>query len=228
MKKLGLVLVCMQCVVAVTAQPLPFNPDPSFVPSLGFMQKSWSGEYDGFEPNSRMILSLARTLVLNTNLTYTNEVKGQINGKSDEVLLRYETGTYQYSTENQLVTYSIEMDSTLDINILLKGEELSYAVNHYKEEGTEKTSTEEVQFTSAASDDARQWLLFDQQLMSPINPLQKAVYVMTGKELETTGVSVNSDAGRLVREDIYNLSGEIIRSPSNGIFIINRKKYLIK
>ena len=226
MKKIGLTLVCMLYAVVVAAQPRPFEPDPSFVPSLEFMQKSWTGEYDGLEPNSKMILSLSRTLVLNADLTYKNEVKGQIKNQSEEVLLRYETGTYQYSSDNRMVSYSIEADSTLDINILLRGEELSYAVNHYKEEGTEKTSTEEVQFTSAANDDARQWVLFDQQLMSPIDQMQKAVYVMTGKHTEPTGIFQLHN--RNYKDVYYNLNGHQVGKVIRGLYIANGKKILVK
>jgi len=226
MKKIGLTLVCMLYAVVVAAQPRPFEPDPSFVPSLEFMQKSWTGEYDGLEPNSKMILSLSRTLVLNADLTYKNEVKGQIKNQSEEVLLRYETGTYQYSSNNRMVSYSIEADSTLDINILLRGEELSYAVNHYKEEGTEKTSTEEVQFTSAANDDARQWVLFDQQLMSPIDQMQKAVYVMTGKHTEPTGIFQLHN--RNYKDVYYNLNGHQVGKVIRGLYIASGKKILVK
>ena len=228
MRKSALAVLGLLWTTMTLAQPRPFEIDASFVPALEFMQKAWTGKYDGLEPNSRMILSLSRTLILNTDLTYTNEVKGQIKGQSNEVLLRYDAGTYQYSPERRLVSYSIEMDSTLDVNILLKGEELTYAVNHYKEAGTEKTSTEETLFTSAANDDARQWVLFDQQLMSPIDPRQKAVYVMTGRDIETSGITVPSDAGKSAGEVIYSLGGKIISSPSNGVYIINKKKYLIK
>ena len=226
MKKLELTLVCMLWTLALAAQPRPFEPDPSFVPTLEFMQKSWSGEYDGLEPNSRMILSLSRTLVLNIDLSYTNEVKVQIKDQSEEVLLRYETGTYQYSSDNRMVTYSIDADSTLDINILLQGEELSYAVNHYKEEGTEKTSTEEAQFTHAASDDARQWILFDQQLMSPIDPRQKAVYVLTGKALETLDIALPVSATKT--KIIYNLDGKEVVPRGKGVYIVDRKKVLTR
>ena len=228
MKKIELALVCLLYAVVVAAQPRPFEPDPSFVPSLEYMQKSWSGEYDGLEPNSKMILSLSRTLVLNADLTYKNEVKGQIKDQSEEVLLRYETGTYQYDSDNRLVTYSIEADSTLDINILLKGEELSYAVNHYKEEGIEKTSTEEVQFTRAASGEARQWVLFDSQLMSPIDPRQKAVYVMTGKEILPSGVVVVPYKGIPCSDVSYDLNGRMIANPTKGIYIIHRKIVILK
>lgn len=185
MKNIAFFVVAVLWSMMIQAQPRPFEPDPSFVPSLEFMQKSWSGEYDGLEPNSKMILSICRNLTLNADFTYTNEVKGHIKDLSDEVLLRLETGTYQYNADSHTVTYVIKADSTLDINILLKGEELNYAVNHYKDEGTEKTSMEDVQFTRAATDDDRQWVLFDQQLKSPMDPRQKAVYVMTGKTPES-------------------------------------------
>jgi len=228
MKKIVLLLLSTLSVMTMNAQPRPFEPDPSFVPTLEFMQKSWTGEYDGLEPNSKMILSLFRTLVLNEDLTYKNEVKGQIKDQSEEVLLRFETGTYQYSPDNRLVTYSIEVDSTLDINILLRGEELTYAVNHYIEEGLEKKSTESVQFTRAAKDDARQWILFDQQLMSPIDSRQKAVYVMKGKEILPSGVVVVPYAGSLCSDASYDLNGKMIANPTKGIYIIHKKIVILK
>ncbi len=228
MKKIGLALVCVLWTLAVTAQPRPFEIDPSFVPSLEYMQKSWSGEYDGLEPNSGMILSLSRTLVLNSDLTYTNEVKGQIKGQSDEVLLRYDIGTYQYSAENRTVTYSIDEDSTLDVNILLRGEELVYAVNHYKEDGTEMTSTELAQFTAAATDDARQWVLFDGQLMSPIDPRQKAVYVMSGVEVLPSGIATHLYGVRGQRHSLYNLKGQRVQQPQRGLYVRSRQKYIYK
>lgn len=228
MKKFVLLLLSTLSVTTMKAQPRPFEPDPSFVPTLEFMQKSWTGEYDGLEPNSKMILSLFRTLVLNEDLTYQNEVKGQIKDQSEEVLLRFETGTYQYSPDNRLVTYSIEVDSTLDINILLRGEELTYAVNHYIEEGLEKKSTESVQFTRAAKDDARQWILFDQQLMSPIDSRQKAVYVMKGKEILPSGVVVVPYAGSLCCDASYDLNGKMIANPTKGIYIIHKKIVILK
>ncbi|MBQ3768051.1 MAG: hypothetical protein II866_03540 [Prevotella sp.] len=227
MKKYLFTILGVLWMMTMQAQPRPFEPDPSFVPSLDFMQKSWSGEYDGLEPNSKMILSISRNLVLNKDLTYTNVVKGHIKDQSEEVLLRYERGTYQYNTDNRTVNYSIDVDSTLDINSLLKGEELSYAVNHYLEEGTVKTSTEEVQFTHATIDDARQWVLFDQQLMSPIDSRQKAVYVMTGKDNNSSGISSASLDIRY-NNRYFTLSGRGTVNPNQGIYILNRKKILIR
>ena len=227
MKKLGFTILCMLWGITTMAQPRPFEPDPSFVPSLDFMQKTWSGEYDGLEPNSRMILSLRRTLVLNTNLTYTNEVRGHVKNQSEEVLLRHETGTYQYNEDNHVVTYSIDVDSTLDINILLKGEELTYTVNHYLKDGNRKTTTEGVQFTRASSDESRQWILFDQQLMSPIDPRQKAVYVMTGKEIDSSSIS-SPLFDKHYNNRYFMLNGRETENPQNGIYIFNRKKIIIK
>lgn len=226
MKKFVLLLLSTLSFTMMKAQPRPFEPDPSFVPTLEYMQKSWTGEYDGLEPNSKMILSLFRTLVLNEDLTYKNEVKGQIKDQSEEVLLRFETGTYQYNPDNRLVTYSIEVDSTLDINILLRGEELTYAVNHYIEEGLEKKSTESVQFTRAAKDDARQWILFDQQLMSPIDQMQKAVYVMTGKDTEPTGIFQLHN--RNYKDVYYDINGHQVGKVIRGLYIANGKKILVK
>jgi len=226
MKRLELTILSVFCAVTLMAQPRPFEPDPSYVPSLEFMQKSWTGKYDGLEPNSRMIMSLSRTLVLNADLTYKNEVKGLIKDMSEEVLLRFETGTYQYSPDHRLFTYSIETDSTLDINILLRGEELTYAVNHYKEEENEKTSTEEVLFTRAATDDARQWILFDQQLMSPIDPRQKAVYVMTGKRIEPNGILQLYN--RNYKDVYYDLNGHQVGKATHGLYIANGKIILVK
>lgn len=175
-----------------------------------------------------MILSLSRTLVLNEDLTYKNEVKGQIKNQSEEVLLRFETGTYQYSPDNRLVTYSIDVDSTLDVNILLRGEELSYAVNHYKEDGSEKTSTDELQFTRSAADDTRQWILFDQQLMSPIDPRQKAVYTMTGTEILPSGIVVVPSVNKPGIDAVYDLNGRKVANPTNGIYIFHKRKALQK
>lgn len=228
MKNFVLLLLGTLSVMTMKAQPRPFEPDPSFVPTLEFMQKSWTGEYDGIEPNSKMILSLSRTLVLNADFTYKNEVMGRIKEKSAEVLLRYEAGTYQYSPDNHLIVYSIEVDSTLDINSLLRGEELTYAVNHYLEEGLEKMSAEDVQFTHAASDDERHWVLFDQQLKSPIDPRQKAVYVMTGKEIIPSGIDVPSYPGRHGNNTIYDLSGRKVAIPFRGIILFNKKKVVVK
>ena len=136
------IIIGMLLATNMSAQPRPFEPDPSFTPSLEFMQKIWTGEYDGLEPNSKMILSIHRKLILQKDLTYTNEVKGKIKNQSEEVVLQYESGTYQLDSDNKTIKYSIDADSTLDINILLKGETPNYTVNHYKENGKVMSSSE--------------------------------------------------------------------------------------
>lgn len=220
MKKFFLMVFITLWAMGVSAQPRPFEIDPYFIPTLDFMQKSWTGEYDGLEPNSRMILSVKRALVLNTDSTYSNEVRGQVKNESEEILLKLETGTYQYDLTTQSVIYSIEMDSTLDINNFLQGTDAGYMVNHYKQAGKEKSTTEKAQFTPADNDASRQWVLFDPQLMSPIDSRQKAVYVMSGKELESANIepfyqSVNAPNG------IYDLLGRRLpQIPSRGFYII--------
>lgn len=226
MKKTILIVMISLWSMVASAQPRPFEIDQSFIPSLEFLQKSWSGEYDGFEPNSRMILSVKRSLVLNPDLTYSNLVKGQIKNESEEVLLKFETGTYQYDSGTQLVSYSIETDSILDINDFLQGNDSSYLVNHYKLDDTVKLSNEKAQFTVAANDANRQWVLFDPQLMSPIDTRQKAVYVMTGKEYEPSSIILTCKNCQK-NNKYYDLKGHRIERPTKGVFIFNGKKYYI-
>ena len=221
-KTISIVMISLWAMVA-SAQPRPYEVDQSFIPSLEYLQKSWSGEYDGYEPNSRMILSIKRSLVLNPDLSYTNLVTGQIKNESEEVILKLETGTYQYDSGTQFVSYSIETDSILDINIFLQGNDSSYLVNHYKQDGKEKLVKEKAQFTAAANDADRQWVLFDQQLMSPIDMRQKAVYVMTGKENEPS--SIVSIYKKYNNNIYYDLKGHRIERPTRGVFIFNGKKY---
>ena len=220
MKKTVLMVVITLWTMSALAQPRPYEIDQSFIPTLEFMQKSWTGEYDGLEPNSRMIISVKRALVLNADFTYSNEVRGQIKNESEEILLKLEVGTYQYDLETQLVTYSIEIDSIFDINNYLQHKEAGYMVNHYMLEGTPKSTTEKAQFTRAANDAARQWVLFDQQLMSPIDSRQKAVYVMLGKELEFTDI-VPTYKRACDKNGIYDMLGRrLSQMPSHGFYII--------
>ena len=231
MKKYAFTCLSALCALLAPAQPRPFEIDPSFAPPLEFMQKSWTGQYDGLESNSKMILSLSRSLVLHADLTYLNEVTVHIKDHSGEVLLRHETGTYQYNSGTHAVIYTVDADSTLDINSLLKGEELTYAVGHYKQEGKTQTSTETAQFTYASSDDTRQWVSFDPQLMSPIDPRQRAVYVMSGKEIETSAIHLPYKTSLSDVTPVYDLSGckmKVGSARSKGIYIVNGAKIVFK
>ncbi len=223
MKKLALLFVVLLCSLTTIAQPRPYEIDESFVPSLDFMQKSWSGEFDGLDPNARMILSIKRTLLLNPDMTFTNEVTGRVKD-APAILLMKESGTYQYSSDDQMVVYTIEADSTLDMRKYLQGGEVNYAVNHYGPAVAPKTNSEKAQFTAAADDANRQWVLFDQQLLSPIDQRQKAVYVMTGTEIDASSVQsvpFQRDRGDAV---CYDLGGRRLKAPARGITIVNGMK----
>lgn len=224
MKYYILALMALLGAELVSSQPRPYEIDTSFVPQLEFMQKTWTGEYDGLEPNSKMILSISRELILNTDLTYTNIVTGRIKQQSEEKLLRYESGKYQYTPDARALTYFIKTDSTLDINILLQGGELSYTVNHYKEDGTQKTMTESLQFSFANNDAERLWVLFDQLLMSPIDPRQKAVYVLTGKPTESSTIkTVNNN---FEEGNCFSLTGRLVQQTYRGVVIKNHRKVI--
>lgn len=228
MKKVFFTLTLLALALSSTAQPRPFEIDSSFSPTLEYLQKVWSGSYDGIEPNSRMILSISRSLTLNTDLTYINKVTGHINQDSEEVLFRYETGSYQYNQDTRTLTYTVRTDSTLDISTYLQGAGLKYAVNRYADTNA-KTTTEIAQFTSAANDAGRQWVLFDPQLMSPVDQRQKAVYVMQGKAIETaisTPAYNKTCTGN--RPVYYNLNGVPVQDAHSGIFVVKGKKILLR
>lgn len=227
MKNLLLTTLGVIWIMTMQAQPRPFEPDPAFTPSLEFMQKKWTGDYDGLEPNSRMIMSLHRELILQKDLTYTNEVKGKIKDQSEEVVLQYESGTYQIDADTKSVKYSVDADSTLDMNILLKGEEPVYTVNHYKTDGKTMSRTEVLQFTRSENDDSRQWISFDPQLMSPVDSRQKAVYAMTGEDIPA-GISILIHETADKRKDVYDLSGRKSTIDRRAIYVINKKKILVK
>ena len=223
MKKLALLFVVLLCSLTTIAQPRPYEIDESFVPSLEFMQKSWSGEFDGVEPNARMILSIKRALLLKPDMTFTNEVTGCVKDEP-AILLMKESGTYQYSSDDQMVVYTIAADSTLDMRKYLQSKEVTYAVNHYGQEGAPKTNAEKAQFTEAGNDADRQWVLFDQQLLSPVDQRQKAVYVMTGKEIDASGIESVSCQRSCAEDAYFDMSGRRMKTPGRGVTIVDGRK----
>ena len=225
MKTQIVTIMALLWAITTSAQPRPFEIDPSFAPTSAFMQKTWTGAYDGLEPTSRITLSVSRVLVLNLDFTYTNEVRCLIKDKVDDVLMKYETGTYQYDTDTHTLNYVIKTDSTLDIKILLQGTALTYVSNHYEQA---KTSTEEVLFTYAATDEKRQWVLFDQMLRSPVDSRQPVVYVMDGMEAEPSGVTKPRSTLCPAASVYYDLNGRSVSHPVQGLYIRDGKKIILK
>lgn len=239
MKNIVLYLMALLWTATAVAQPRPYEIDVTYVPTLEYMQKQWTGSYDALEPNSRMILTIDRTMLLKVDYTYTNEVKATIRNEGSEggesVLLKYEEGTYEYDEETHVVTYTLAMDNTLDINEYLKGNEPVYVTNNYAEDGEVKTNTEDAQFTAPSSDGVRQWVLFDDKLQSPVNPRQKAVYVMVGTELPIEGPDDSETSIQGVKKSdgysantVYSLNGRCVSVLGKGIYIINGKKAVLK
>lgn len=225
MKKFVLIICSIISVFGAVGQPRPYDIDSNFIPEVEYMQKKWCGNYDGVEPNSRKILSINRTLTLNVDSTYNNIVTGQIKNESEILLLKQEKGKYQYDQETQLVTYTVGFDSILDINRYLHDHEVIYESNNYQENGEERLISEKAQFTPSLEDSSRKWVLFDQQLASPIDPRQPAVYVMTGEEIAPSFLqSVFTD--KFSNEDCYDMSGRKIKNPVKGIYIRGGKKVI--
>lgn len=210
------------------AQPRPFEVDDSFVPELDYIQKIWTGRYDGIEQNSQIILSVSRVLRLDKDLTYTDVSGFHINQDTTEILLKYESGTYAYSKTDRLVTYSVKEDSAIDVNSFLQSGTLSYRTNHYTEQDSIQERTDNVQFTYANNDADRQWVFFDEQLMSSVDPRQKAVYSMTGTALDATVIEQNTQDCIKKNEVIFDLWGRRASFPNKGLYIKNGKKMILK
>lgn len=230
MKKIGLLVTAMILSLTVSSQPRPFEIDQTFIPTEEYLQKTWTGAYDGYETNSRMILSISRTLTLHSDNSYTNEIKGRVNQlgiqSDNEIVIKYEYGVYQYNLNDATVSYYVEKDSTLDINTYLQGKTPEYEVKNI-ENNPDITSSEKVQFTKANKDDTRQWVLFDPQLKSPIDNRQPAVYVMTGIPIILTGLK-RPKTEYNTNSDYYNLNGHKISNPTQGIFITKGRKIFIR
>ena len=228
MKKVLFMLTLTVIAISGSSQPRPYEIDDSFIPTMDYMQKISTGSYDGLEPNSKIILSISRSLTLNSDFSYINKVTGHINQDGKEVLYRYETGTYQYDQDTRMLKYIVYTDSTLDISSYLQGAGLNYTANHYTDANF-KTATEVVQFTPASNDSERLWVLFDPQLMSSIDPRQKAVYVMQGKAIENA-IIVPKHEERITQynSSYYNLNGVPTQHPINGVYIVNGKKLLVR
>ena len=227
MKRYALMMIVILWVYFTFAQPRPFEIDNTFQPTTAFMQKSWYGEYDGLETNSKFILSIKRTLVLYSDYTFINTVKAQVKNETKEFLLKYEKGAYNYSYTTQNITYTLEKDSVLDISNYLQSKASYYTINKYKQDGKEKIYTEKAQFTKANNDAARQLVLFDQQFVSPVDQSQKAVYVMTGKKIESTNI-IPIYHNNEKKDTYYDINGRRVMKPGIGLYINKGKKVIIK
>lgn len=226
MRKLIIMAMAIWGVTETKAQPRPYEIDNSFEPTLEFLNQAWEGTYDGLEPNSRMIVTVQRTLQLRPDMTYSNETLGTIKGHTATVVLKREEGTYTYDDNTHTLTYVVMSDSTLDINTLLQATPLVYEVHHHTDDEEARTNTEYVQFTPIDNRGERRWIAFDYQLYSPVDPMRQAVYTLTGSPLGQHGNSIESLTHPTMIE-AYDIVGRKIKSTGHKVLRITTGKKTI-
>lgn len=229
MKKIFILSLHFFIALVAMAQPEPFPIDKSFVPELDYLQKQWYGEYNGVDPMSEARISVKRTLCLFKDMTFTNLTYGVIRTKantSEEMLLRKEEGKYQYNTNSREVEYVLVADSALDMNSYMRQNSIKYTVNKYNESSTNNSYSEPVQFTHETQG-ARNWVVLDSKLGSDRQQGMPAVYIMSGRELNTNVPELPFIS--FEKDVMYDLNGRVIvDEPNRGIIIKNGKKYIVK
>lgn len=213
------------------AQPEPYPIDRTFVPDLSFLQKHWSAEYNGVDPMSQARITTKRNLCLYDDLTFTNLSYGVIrtrNGISEEMLLRSEKGSYSYDSTTKEISYVLEADTALNMEVYLKNGNVKYIINQYTDTSLNNQYTEQAQFTYLIDGD-RQWVIQDSKLGSDQQQGKPAVYVMTGTDLSTSAIFDITVDSHNASTDIYDMKGNKLKYvQSKTIIIKSGKKYLTK
>lgn len=224
-------IIILSCYLTLTllqvkAQDVPFTIDNGFAATQEFIQKTWKGEYEGVDPNSREKLTISRTLILRNDKTYTNETIGHTERMPDDIVLRHEEGVYVFNIEEQLIEYTVKKDSSVNLATYFRNQLVNYIFNEYDETATDNVSAEKAQFTPVGKDGERQWVVFDNRLKSTVNPQRDAVYLMQGENI-SDGIEIVTDDTKQRTTGIYNLQGIKVTHPHKGIYILNGKKTYI-
>ena len=137
--------------------------DASYSPSLSEIQKSWAGEYEGYDSNQKKNTKIKRLLILEPNNHYVNTIQGVLieSGKSEYIDFEREIGTYSYNSRTQTITYTVQSDSILDYG---KQNFDGYRGKKYYDH-TDGNYTEKVSF-STMKDNQRAWITRDTYLQS--------------------------------------------------------------
>jgi len=149
--------------------------DQNYSATLSEIQKSWAGEYEGWDENQQKNTKIRRLLVLEPNNQYVNVVQGVLieSGKTDYVDFEHERGTYSYNTRTNTITYTVSSDSVLDYrNQKMDG----YKGKKYYDR-TEGNYTEKVQF-STINNGNRKWITRDTYLQSLTDKSIKIAFAM--------------------------------------------------
>lgn len=233
MKKLIVVLIIAFSWINGMAQPQPFPIDESFVPDLTFLQREWNAEYFGIDPMSKKRFYIQRKLKLYPDMSFENEVRGGVVVDDvclDTLVIKSERGSYSYDKPQQKIDYCLEYDSVLTLNKYVSVEHVvEYTCNDYLSTGNTQTYSEATSFM-AEENGNRPWVLQDTKMGSDVAQGMPAVYIMNGKEMETTHVISLKISEQSKKQGCFDILGRRQVGPSlrKGILIINGKKVYVK
>lgn len=227
MKKLFIGSLLFMTSLLTQAQEVPYPIDESFIPKVSYIQNEWKGSYEGLDPGSRLKIKVSRCLEFNSDMTYSDLVEGSSTKRSATVVFKYEKGTYTYDESTGVVTFANHKDSVLDFNTYTSGKELKYTVTEYAAMGAPVEYYDKVQFSFPNSDETRDWILFDDRLMSTMNPQKKAVYLLKPQK-ELVGIVEMIMDDKMGSSTMFNLNGQRLNNPRRGVIIQKGKKTVVK
>lgn len=150
--------------------------DTDFQPDASYLQKEWSGEYQGWDAVQKKNTTIRRKLTLNPNGTYTNIIAGKLieSGKDQFFKFESEGGKYTYNQSTGTVNYTCEYDSILNYR---DQSYTRYSKKHYYSD--EKANyTEKAEF-SEMQQGKRVWITKDTYLQSLTAEVLDLVFSMS-------------------------------------------------
>ncbi len=153
--------------------------DEDYSPQLSDIQKTWTGEYKGWDDKQDLLTKIRRMLSLNSDMTYYNRIQGVIvkSDRKDFVDFELEKGKYEYDVDTRQITFYVEYDSIIDFNTQkLKRyngkRNADHEISEYKEFVT----------FSKARNNNRCWITKDYNLKSFDNKTNYTTYALIAKE----------------------------------------------
>ncbi len=162
-----------------------YQIDMSFSPTLDYLQGSWLGEYEGWDPIMRTVTKIRRKLTLSPDGTYKNRIQGVmvVTGRTDFVDFEHEEGTYTIGTDPAsarfTITYNVTADSLLDFG---SQRLIGYTKKHFYDHEV-ASYTETPRFTKEM-EGKRKWITQDNSLVSIEDETSPVVYSMDKREGE--------------------------------------------
>lgn len=166
----------------ITKTKLDIKADASFTPDESYIQKTWGGEYQGWDAVQEKNTTIRRQLTLKANGTYTNVIAGKLIDTDKTKFFKFESeaGDYKYSAGT--ITYTPKVDSVLNYREQTYN---VYKAKHFK--NSEKSSyTEKAEF-SEMKEGKRVWITKDTYLQSLTDEVLELVFSMSEYAGEKNG-----------------------------------------